>query len=111
MSQDQSARRKQTTGEMQYKRAEYTPEPWRILQQTPDDDWVVVGDSVVHGARTLAAIPDAVGDGERQANARLIAHAPSMHRAAVKLFCVWGTEDAPEAMEELAAILSEAVRS
>jgi hypothetical protein len=79
------------------------------LEQTPDGAWVAVGESSAHGVRTLATIPDAVYDREQQANARLIAQAPSMHRAAVKLLCVWGTEDASEAMEDLALILSQAV--
>ena len=34
-----------------------------------------------------------------------------MHRAAVKLMCVWGTDDAQEAMEELSEILSKAVKT
>ena len=72
---------------------------------------MVVGESSTHGARELATIPGAVSDREQQANARLIAQAPSMHQAAVKLLCAWGTEDAPEAMEELAVILSATVRS
>ena len=111
MSQNQSARRKQAAEEIQCTPVQYTPEPWRILKQPSGDAWVVVGESSVHGPRELATIPQAVPDGERQANARLIAQAPSMHRAAVKLLCAWGTEDAPEAMEELAVILSQAVRS
>ena len=111
MSQDQSVRRKQGSEDIRCKPVQYTPEPWRILERTPGDGWVVVGESSTHGARELATIPGAVFDGEQQANARLIAQAPSMHRAAVKLLCVWGTEDAPEAMEELAVILSQAVKS
>ncbi|HZL68488.1 MAG TPA: hypothetical protein VFC29_14290 [Candidatus Limnocylindrales bacterium] len=111
VSQNQSTRRKQAGGEIRCNPVQYTPEPWRILEQTPGDAWVVVGESSAHGARTLATIPDAASDGEQQANARLIAQAASMHRAAVKLLCAWGTEDAPEAMEELAVILSQAVRS
>jgi len=71
---------------------------------------MVVGESSAHGVH-VASIPDAVSDGEQQANARLIAQAPSMHRAAVRLLCAWGTEDAPAAMEELAVILTQAVRS
>jgi hypothetical protein len=109
--QNQSGRPKQAAGEIGCKPVQYTPEPWRILEQIPGDAWVVVGETSAHGSRPLATIPNAVSDGEQQANARLIAQAPSMHRAAVKLLCVWGTEDAPEAMEELAVILSEAVRS
>jgi hypothetical protein len=111
VSQNQSTRRKQAGGEIRCNPVQYTPEPWRILEQTPGDAWVVMGESSAHGARALATIPDAVSSVEQQANARLIAQAPSMHRAAVKLLCAWGTEDAPEAMEELAVILSQAVRS
>ena len=111
MSQIQSDRRKQGTEEIPCKPVQYTPEPWRILEQTPVDAWIVVGESPAHGPRTLATVPHGASDEEQQANARLIAQAPSMHRAAVKLLCAWGTEDAPEAMEELAVILSEAVRS
>jgi len=109
VSQDHSARRKQAAGEIPCNPVEYTPEPWRILEQTPGDGWAVVGESSAHGARVLATIPDAPSNGEQQANARLIAQAPSMHRAAVKLLCAWGTEDASQAMEELAVILSKAV--
>ena len=109
MKQDQSADRKQAVGKLRLNPVRYTPEPWRVLEQTPGDAWMVVGESSTHGARSLATIHDAVSDLEQQANARLIASAPSMHRAAVKLLCAWGTEDAPEAMEELAVILSQAV--
>ena len=108
MSQDQSVRRNKAVEEIQSKPVPYTPEPWRIWK-TPGHAWVVVGESSAHGSRELATIPEAVSDLERQANARLIAQAPSMHRAAVRLLCAWGTEDASEAMEELAVILSQAV--
>ena len=111
MSQKQVDCRRQDEDKVSSKPVQYTPEPWRILEQTPGDAWVVMGESSAHGARALATIPDAASDGEQQANARLIVQAPSMHRAAVKLLCAWGTEDAPEAMEELAVILSQAVRS
>ena len=111
MSQNQSARRGHAGDEAGCRPVQYTPEPWRILEQTPGDTWVVIGESSAHGPRALATIPDAVSDEEQRANARLIAQAPSMHRAAVKLLCAWGTEDASEAMEELAVILSQAVRN
>ena len=111
MSQNQSARRKPPTDDIRTKAVEYTPEPWRILEQSPGDAWVIAGESTAHGPRTLAIIPDAVSDAEQRANARMIARAPSIHRAAVKLLCAWGTEDTPEAMEELAVILSQAVRT
>ena len=81
------------------------------MDQTPGDTWVVSGKSAEHGARQIATIPHAAHDQEQQANARLIAMAPAIHRAGVKLLCAWGTEDAPEAMTELALILSQAVRS
>ncbi len=90
---------------------QYTPAPWRIVQQTPGEAWIVVGETTSDGARKLASVPDASHDEEQQANARLIAQAASMHSAAVKLMCVWGTEDAQEAMEELAQILSKAVKA
>ena len=92
MKQDQSSDRKQVVGKLRLNPVRYTPEPWHILEQTPRDAWMVVGESSTHGARALATIPDAVSDLEQQANARLIALAPSMHRAAVKLLCAWGTE-------------------
>jgi hypothetical protein len=111
LSENQSARRKHTVDEVQSKSVPYTPEPWRISEQARGNAWVVVSESATHGSRELATIPEAVTDREGQANARLIAHAPSMHRAAVKLLCAWGTEDAPEAMEELAVIVSQAVSS
>ena len=111
MSQNQPARRKPPTDDIRSRAVQYTPEPWRILEQSPGDAWVVTGESSEHVPRTLATIPGAVFDGEQRANARLIAQAPSMHRAAVKLLCAWGTEDVPEAMEELALILSQAVTS
>jgi hypothetical protein len=109
VKQDQSSDRKQVVGKLRLNPVRYTPEPWHILEQTPGDAWMVVGEPSTHGARALATIHDAVSDLEQQANARLIASAPSMHCAAVKLLCAWGTEDAPEAMEELAVILSQAV--
>jgi len=89
---------------------EYTPEPWRILEDTSENAWIIVGDSPVRGKCQIARIADATSVAECQANAGLIAQAPAMHRAAVKLMCLWGTEEAPEAMEELALILSKAVR-
>ncbi len=88
----------------------YTPEPWRILEDTSENAWIVVGESRGRGRSQIARIADAPSVEECQANAHLIAQAPAMHRAAVKLMCVWGTEDAQEAMEELAEILSKAVR-
>ena len=110
MSKNPSARRKHME-DTPCEPVKYTPEPWHILEQAPGDAWVLVGESSAHGPRELAVIPGAVSDPEQQANARLLALAPSMHRAAVKLLCAWGTENAPEAMEELALILSQAVRS
>ena len=83
----------------------------RAVAHPGANSWVVIGESSAHGPRALATIPDAVSDEEQRANARLIAQAPSMHRAAVKLLCAWGTEDASEAIEELAVILSQAVRN
>ena len=88
---------------------EYTPEPWRILEETSEKTWIIAGESSARGTCQIARIPDATSVAECRANARLITQAPAMHRAAVKLMCLWGTEDAPEAMEELAVILSKAV--
>jgi hypothetical protein len=91
-------------------RVECTPEPWHIVEHSTNDHWSVVAGSPLDDGREVAIIPDAAISEESQANARLIAQAPSMHRAAVRLMCVWGTEDAQEAMEDLAEILSQAVR-
>jgi hypothetical protein len=90
--------------------AKYTPEPWSILQDESENAWIVVGESQARGRTQIARIADAPSVEECQANAYLIAQAPATHRAAVKLMCLWGTEDAQEAMEELAKILSKAVR-
>lgn len=90
--------------------AKYTPEPWDILEDKSDNAWVLVGESRAQGRSQIARIADAPSVEECQANAYLIAQAPAMHRAAVKLMCLWGTENAQEAMEELAEILSRAVR-
>ena len=112
MSQSNSARRVNLFSEQtEAKPVQYTPGPWRILEQSQPDTWVVIGESPSQGVRELARVPLAGSNAEQRANARLIAQAPSMHRAAVKLVCAWGTEDASEAMEELALILSKAVRS
>jgi hypothetical protein len=89
---------------------EYTPEPWRILEGSTDNAWTIVGESQTRGKFQIARIPDAPTVEECQANARLIAQAPAMHRAAVKLMCLWGTDDAQEAMDELAEVVSKAVR-
>lgn len=111
MSQRDLARRKQDSSEDATSQpAQYTTEPWRIVE-TSEDEWVLTGESPLHGYREIATVPRAVSDAEQQANARLIVQAPAMHRAAVRLSCAWGTEDASEAMEELALILSKAVRS
>ena len=90
--------------------AKYTPEPWRILENTSENAWIVIGESRERGRSQIARIADAPSVAEYQANAHLIAQAPAMHRAAVRLMCLWGTEDAQDAMEELAEILSRAVR-
>lgn len=87
-----------------------TAEPWRIREHNGNGHWSVIAGSPLRGGREVAVIPNAVVSEESQANARLIAQAPAMHRAAVKLMCVWGTEDAQEAMEELAEILSKAAK-
>jgi hypothetical protein len=91
--------------------AKYTPEPWSILRDESENAWIVVGESQARGRTQIARIADAPSVEECQANAYLIAQAPAMHRAAVRLMCLWGTEDAQEAMEELAEILSRAVRT
>jgi hypothetical protein len=87
----------------------YTPEPWHILEGTSKNAWVIVGESPARGRCQIARAADASSVEECRANASLIAQAPAMHRAGVKLLCAWGTEDAPQAMEELAVILSRAV--
>jgi hypothetical protein len=92
------------------KPAGYTPEPWRIVDDTSENAWLVVGDSPVRGTCHIARIADARSEEECRANARLIAEAPAMHRAAVRLMSLWGTEDASQAMEELAVVLSRAVK-
>ena len=92
------------------KAVEYTPEPWRLMEDTSQHVWVVVGESPTRGNHEVARIANGASTVECRANARLIAQAPAMHRAAVKLMCLWGTADAQEAMEELALILSKAVR-
>jgi hypothetical protein len=88
----------------------YTPEPWRIVEDSSENAWLVVGHSPLRGACQIARIADAPSEEECRANARLIAEAPAMHRAAVRLMNLWGTEDASEAMEELAVVLSRAVK-
>lgn len=90
---------------------EYTSDPWSILESSSESDWIIVGDSSQRGRCEIARIPAAAAVDEFRANARLIVQAPAMHRAAVKLMSVWGTEDAQEAMAELAAILSRAVQT
>jgi hypothetical protein len=109
VSQTQFAGTKPTTVE-KVKTAQYTPEPWHLVEKTPGISWIVAGKSLEHGARQIASIPDANHDEEQQANARLIATAPALHRAAVKLMCVWGTDDAQEVMGELSVILSAAMK-
>jgi hypothetical protein len=90
---------------------QYTPDPWRVSEHAANDHWSIVAGSLLNDGRQVALIPDAAMSEESQANARLIAQAPAMHRAAVKLMCVWGTDDAQEAMEELSEILSKAVKT
>jgi len=93
------------------KTVEYTPGPWRIMEDTLSSTWVIVRESSARGSFPIARIPEALVRDESRANAHLITQAPEMHRAAVKLMCAWGTEDAKDAMAELARILSKAVRS
>ena len=87
---------------------QYTPEPWHVAEQRFNGNWLIVAKSPQSGTSPVAIVPDAAKVEENRANAYLIAQAPAMHRAAVKLMCAWGTEDAQEAMEELAVILSKA---
>jgi hypothetical protein len=91
--------------------SQYTPGPWHVVEHSANDHWSIVAGTSLNDGRQIALIPEAAMSEGSQANARLIAQAPSMHRAAVKLMCVWGTEDAQEAMEELAEILSKAVKA
>lgn len=93
------------------KPVEYTPGPWQILEDTTRNSWLIVGESPTRGQCQIARIDDARLVDEYRANACLIAQAPAMHNAAVKLLCAWGSEDAAEAMGELAMILSKAVSS
>ena len=90
---------------------QYPPDPWRVSEHAANDHWSIVAGSLLNDGRQVALIPDAAMSEESQANARLIAQAPAMHRAAVKLMCGWGTDDAQEAMEELSEILSKAVKT
>ncbi len=90
---------------------QYTQGPWHVVEHAENDYWSIVADTPVNGGRQIALIPEAAISADSQANARLIAQAPAMHRAAVRLMCVWGTEDAQEAIEELSEILSKAVRT
>jgi hypothetical protein len=80
------------------------------LEDASQNAWLIVGESSELGTCQIARVADAPSKEEYRANARLIEQAPAMHSAAVKLLCAWGTEDAPEAMEELAVILSRAAR-
>lgn len=90
---------------------EYTRAPWRVMEDSRGNTWLIVGESDQRGACQVARVPNATLMPEQQANARLIAQAPAMHSAAVRLLCAWGTEDAEEAMEELALVLSKAVET
>lgn len=101
---------KSPTSKENIRTVEYTPEPWRILEDSSKNAWIVVGESPTRGKCEIARVSDASTVEECQANARLIAQAPAMHQAAVKLMSYWGTEDAQEAMQELAVILSKAIK-
>lgn len=111
MSSNPSPRPGDSEEQLRIKRVEYTSDPWRIIERLPNSAWAIVGESAETGVRELATIPNAVNDRVQQANARLIAQAPAMHRAAVRLLTVWGTEDAAEAVEELAKIVAQAVKT
>jgi hypothetical protein len=81
--------------------ATHTPGPWKVTDEVYHEDEVAIhggesGQQVICGVWPQG--DDEAGNGERQANARLIAAAPAMHAALRKLIDVLGC-DADEIQE------------